>query len=165
MERGIHTTNSVRANRVRPRRALSAVVAVTFFCSLTACTKMEWKHHSSQYVGNLRQDLNECDEFKRARKLHFEEPPYDTGDPQRLEKLNRANSAMADDNSHDLVNSGLLSYDPEELLNHCMDYKGYRGKKTTSALGDVVVVVGIIAGVTVVGVGSAVLRAVDTLVD
>ena len=96
---------------------------------------MEWKHVSRQYAGDLNQDLDKCNEFKRTRKLHFEEPPYDTGDPQRLKKLNAIHSAELNEKNQVLGNSLLLPSDQEKLLKHCMDYKGYREKTTLNALG------------------------------
>ena len=158
MERRIQAKSSSRASRMKPRRALSLVVAVTFFCSLTACTTIEWKHFSRQYTGDLNQDLEECNEFKRTRKLHFEEPPYDTGEPQRLEKLNAIHSAEVNDRNQVLGNSLLLSSDQEKLLRHCMDYKGYRGKATAKALGVVVTTVAVIGLLGVVNYMKQELR-------
>ena len=150
MERRIQAKSSSRASRMKPRRALSLLVAVTFFCSLTACTKMEWKHVSRQYAGDLNQDLEKCNEFKITRELHFEEPPYDTGDPERLDKLNAVHSAEINGRYPVLGNSLLLPSDQEKLLKHCMDYKGYREKTTLNALGVAVTTVAVIGVLSVV---------------
>ena len=150
MERRIQAKRSSRASGMQPRRALSLLVVVTFFCSLTACTKMEWKHVSRQYAGDLNQDLDKCNEFKRTRKLHFEEPPYDTGDPERLEKLNAVHSAEVNEKNQVLENSLLLPSDEEKLLKHCMDYKGYREKTKLTPLGIVVTTVAVLRVMSIV---------------
>ena len=144
-------------------RAITLLVAILFFCSLTGCFKMEWKHHSAQYTGDLRQDLQECNEFKRTRVPPFKNPPYDTGDPMRLENLEVYNSSMADKEVQALAESGLLTYEPRQLLSHCMDYKGYEGKRVRTAAGVIIPLGAVAAGAFILVTGFAVVDAFGSM--
>ena len=146
-------------------RALSLLVAVMFFCSLTGCYKIEWKHHSAQYTGDLQGDLHECNEFKKTRVPPFKSPPYDTGDPKRLESLQGYNSAMADKDVQALAKSGLLAYEPQQLLSHCMDYKGYQGKRVQTTAGVILPLGAIAAGAFILVAGFAFVEAAGEAVD
>ena len=126
------------------QRGLSLLIAVAFFCSLTGCYKMEWKHHNDQYLGDLKQDLSECHQFKTTPTA-LKRPPYNTGDPKRVEDLNLMNE------------SNFLLLQEDALFPYCMDYKGYQGERVISMAGGILIVAAIVGGVVVLSGAKAVI--------
>ena len=111
---------------------------------------MEWKHHSDQYVGDLRQDLTECNQFKTTR-IPPKNPPFDTGDSKHVEGLRL------------MVDTGFVTFDKKHLFSYCMDYKGYHGEKVSTGAGGAIVIGSVAVGFLALVMASAFLTELESI--